>query len=543
MESVSNFLFETAFKESLKLKEEGNIKTKLEAFNDALLKYRESILKLIVKPQLSFEKDDFFPLKWMIPLNDQQQKDALKHLAIVFANCSLCFYKENRMLMAYYYANFSFWCDPIYSKARFRLINSCIELLYIFEAQKLLDEWRQIEGDTECIVDLQKKVSKLIATHSSPNKIVDFLRNELELSDEQAYTGPIQLVTIAGKGRGYQATRDINKGEALLIEKGFTYEESNPHFAYFLGRYLNERKDLRSLYVNLFPSEKYPLVDNSEEEERIKFSLKKDPNCLNLPFNDIFTVYQIQKLYTKALKNMIKVFDRSKLFGLYPRFSLVNHSCDPNAQVFFNSKGMILLIARKNIRQGEEITIDYIMKTVNKGKRQELLKPLQFECSCDRCKEKGTWKDKESKINCPGKNDVCDNQLKPIKLDLKDISNFEITFRNKHSMFCPQYIHLLWGIATTLAESRNEIKFSEYFFRIAEVANLIPDYTVLSCLHHLLLTIAIILERDASEKELQTLEPFGLPLNITRQLWNDWKAEGFKGKLLPIYGEIPTKKK
>ena len=37
------------------------LKTKLKAFNDALLIYRESIIKLIVKPQLSFEKDDFFP--------------------------------------------------------------------------------------------------------------------------------------------------------------------------------------------------------------------------------------------------------------------------------------------------------------------------------------------------------------------------------------------------------------------------------------------------------------------------------------------------
>lgn len=64
----------------------------------------------------------------------------------------------------------------------------------------------------------------------------------------------------------------------------------------------------------------------------------------------------------------------------------VNHSCRPNAEAMTDYKETIVRIkARRNIKEGEEITYDY-------GKEYwgEYIKP--YGCRCVKCQEKGVTK-------------------------------------------------------------------------------------------------------------------------------------------------------
>lgn len=54
--------------------------------------------------------------------------------------------------------------------------------------------------------------------------------------------------------------------------------------------------------------------------------------------------------------------------------SCFNHSCDPNA----GFRGQIILITKRKIKKGEEITFDYAMETCHlKG-----IPPYKFPCNC-----------------------------------------------------------------------------------------------------------------------------------------------------------------
>lgn len=61
----------------------------------------------------------------------------------------------------------------------------------------------------------------------------------------------------------------------------------------------------------------------------------------------------------------------------------INHSCDPNAHVFFEGNQLFVRSIKK-IEPGEEITISYIEPTFEVAKRQDILKhEYFFECSCE----------------------------------------------------------------------------------------------------------------------------------------------------------------
>ncbi|SPQ24006.1 16ce20a4-d59a-4ef4-9f5d-28d34fe9a566 [Thermothielavioides terrestris] len=65
--------------------------------------------------------------------------------------------------------------------------------------------------------------------------------------------------------------------------------------------------------------------------------------------------------------------------------AVINHSCDPNALVFFQGRELRVRSLKK-IAPGEEITICYIDPTFDVAARQEVLKrEYFFDCSCARC--------------------------------------------------------------------------------------------------------------------------------------------------------------
>ncbi|CAG9464172.1 unnamed protein product [Pedinophyceae sp. YPF-701] len=74
--------------------------------------------------------------------------------------------------------------------------------------------------------------------------------------------------------------------------------------------------------------------------------------------------------------------------GFFPLQSLLNHSCDPALLVAMDYDGgssSVTLLARRDIRAGEELTISYVDTALPTDERGELLRDYGFTCTCPRC--------------------------------------------------------------------------------------------------------------------------------------------------------------
>ncbi|CAG2122240.1 unnamed protein product, partial [Medioppia subpectinata] len=73
--------------------------------------------------------------------------------------------------------------------------------------------------------------------------------------------------------------------------------------------------------------------------------------------------------------------------GLYPQYSLLGHSCQPNcAFIPIISKGLTTqLRAMRPIVVGEEITISLVGLSKSRADRREELKFWSIVCECDKC--------------------------------------------------------------------------------------------------------------------------------------------------------------
>ncbi|KAJ2897869.1 uncharacterized protein MKZ38_004328 [Zalerion maritima] len=89
------------------------------------------------------------------------------------------------------------------------------------------------------------------------------------------------------------------------------------------------------------------------------------------------------KIQTNAFHRLDLDFGQDGIF-LDPTLAMVNHSCVPNAFVYFMGRNACLK-AERPIEKGEEVTISYIDYTHPKYYRLENLKSYHFVCSCPRC--------------------------------------------------------------------------------------------------------------------------------------------------------------
>lgn len=72
--------------------------------------------------------------------------------------------------------------------------------------------------------------------------------------------------------------------------------------------------------------------------------------------------------------------------AVYPTFSRINHSCTPNANIFFDTDTFEgKLHAMRPIEEGEEITISYVFVEASRAERQARLARYGFVCSCEAC--------------------------------------------------------------------------------------------------------------------------------------------------------------
>ncbi|KAK9805419.1 hypothetical protein WJX73_003394 [Symbiochloris irregularis] len=75
--------------------------------------------------------------------------------------------------------------------------------------------------------------------------------------------------------------------------------------------------------------------------------------------------------------------------AFYSLQSCINHSCDPNAHAMKGPEdldGSAVLLAKRGINAGEEITISYIDESMEYEDRRVALLDYGFECRCVRCR-------------------------------------------------------------------------------------------------------------------------------------------------------------
>ena len=76
--------------------------------------------------------------------------------------------------------------------------------------------------------------------------------------------------------------------------------------------------------------------------------------------------------------------------GLFPTFSLINHSCVRNARHIVSSKeGIMEVVAQRDIKAGEEINVRYttsVLETIT-SRRKNIQSQWHFDCACIRCKD------------------------------------------------------------------------------------------------------------------------------------------------------------
>ena len=115
-----------------------------------------------------------------------------------------------------------------------------------------------------------------------------------------------------------------------------------------------------------------------------------------------FENLSFQDIYTRKFSTDDDPEDPPNLFtslnsvpnatGLYPLFSLVNHSCNPNAfKLSRTTNGTLAVLSNRTLKKGEPLLIGYSLHFYYDDiydRQMELMDDYYFKCRCVACKER-----------------------------------------------------------------------------------------------------------------------------------------------------------
>jgi len=81
-----------------------------------------------------------------------------------------------------------------------------------------------------------------------------------------------------------------------------------------------------------------------------------------------------------------RIFPGNVGSGFFPKISMLNHTCMPNAEIAFLENNSAVITTTRRVKQGEEILITYVDAEAEFQKRKEDLKDYGFICTCKKCK-------------------------------------------------------------------------------------------------------------------------------------------------------------
>jgi hypothetical protein len=173
----------------------------------------------------------------------------------------------------------------------------------------------------------------------------------IDTTSNVAYT----LQPIPGKGKGLIATRAISQGELILSEPPLFTTASLSDPATF-------EKDLGAI-VKALP----------KEGQRAFLSLHNNNPGAD-PFSNI------------VRSNGYPLGPNSEVGAIFPLVARLNHACRPNAQHAWNAaRGLEVVHAVRDIKQGEELTLSYSEGGPSEQRRSSLKEYFGFDCACEAC--------------------------------------------------------------------------------------------------------------------------------------------------------------
>lgn len=225
---------------------------------------------------------------------------------------------------------------------------------------------------------------------------------------------PFYVKNIPGKGNGLVAVRKINFGDKIFQEKPLLVINNNKSDNYedWCDYVVEQIKDLNEDQIKVYNN----LADNE--------TFKKTSELLYIKFKKDYPEEKLR--YIRILRtNGINTDDEGRTTCVFSKFSLLNHSCAPNAMRNVEDASdsiEVTVTAARDILKGEEITIKYFSQEVaslNREKRRITLLNWGFQCSCQICTLEGDDLKKNEQVR--EELEVLKEEIKKCPTDANDI--------------------------------------------------------------------------------------------------------------------------
>jgi len=181
----------------------------------------------------------------------------------------------------------------------------------------------------------------------------------------------LHVEDIPGKGKGYIANKNIQTGEVVLFDTAFvSSKEVNlciPASMRNVTALLKKEKE----YPNFYRTHIDTLARHDECKATSAVMGDRGAEAKKILDANVFGV--------DSRKHIDEGWS-----VLFPRASLFNHSCDPNA-VVDASPHFGAVRAIRMIKKGEEVTVAYLDVFLSRAERQDKFDKRGFYCACSKC--------------------------------------------------------------------------------------------------------------------------------------------------------------
>ena len=216
--------------------------------------------------------------------------------------------------------------------------------------------------------------------------------------DHKPSCPPFVIRESPGKGRGLFATRKIKQGQLILEEYPLITSKNEACLDDFeTNVYPNIDEDTKTKILELHdPADNLNRLDAQTAEKLVRIS--KDPM---MEFYKDAETDEMSKIFRIIYGHGIMICGEEDLYninegGLYHNFSLINHSCLPNASCSWvmGDFRRTQVRAFKDIEKDEEILINSALGAYygcgsREFRRQQILENKGFVCECSECSLEG----------------------------------------------------------------------------------------------------------------------------------------------------------